>query len=462
MGGKGITMSVLVIAAAIASASMGAGQQLTGIDIVLWDPYSFGRQETYNVLEILWLEDATIQEIYWPDPLDLEDLLHGADVLVIPEQEGAPDVVELERLGGDVRAVLRDFLDRGGRIVSLSCGPGGDAILRGAGLTAAQLFAWHAGGELEAEPAQDSLLAGVCRSFTAPSGTVSFEHVDCDATVLLLSEERTPVAFRAPYWQGDIVFLGFDYYDPSNASARQLLANACNSSIPEATPSAAQQQRAYVVRLTLDRFTLYHDYRDGDMAELQLIFEITVDGKAYGFVHPASPMEVGCTRCSIPKLSFVWERLFLGELPGKIGINSVRLLESDNLSAVETAIASLATGIALSAVGYFILPAALPWALVGAGASFGIDTVVQQLIGSGSDDCGQAVPGYSWWTRDQLLEHVQRNVAAHVSAAPRTAPLDEFTLTYIENWTIHFSIDVFDVTCKGDGDALMQARAEGP
>lgn len=97
--------------------------------------------------------------------------------------------------------MLGEFVHRGGRIVSFDYGPGGDKILRGAGLTTALTAEDLTGVELEVVLPEHPSMVGVPPRFPAEEGTGGFEEVD--GTVLVQGEGYAAVFVKANRRGGD-------------------------------------------------------------------------------------------------------------------------------------------------------------------------------------------------------------------------------------------------------------------
>jgi hypothetical protein len=162
------------------------------------------------------------------DPDKLRAYLVDASVFLIPEQPYDGWLAGPRRERGRMWApILKEFLARGGRIVGLW-----DSVfyLNGAGLTIAggEAVGDAVGGTLEVVVPDHPLVTSplmVSRTFRAEDYTAFYPRVD--GTVLVQQKDRPerPVVFVKGIEAGQIVVLGFDFYE-FNEDMKKLLANA--------------------------------------------------------------------------------------------------------------------------------------------------------------------------------------------------------------------------------------------
>ena len=161
-----------------------------------------------------------------PDSLARE--LVDANVLLIPEQEKAPEDV-LEAYGRRFSPVLRDFLARGGIIVALTYGKGGDNLLRGAGVLRVYDGEDITGEYVRVSAGYPSVAAGsdIFRAEDGATDLVVGERVG----VVVTDSDGDPVVFYKGVGRGRVVVIGFDFYRYNERMA-SLLAHAVFGKIP--------------------------------------------------------------------------------------------------------------------------------------------------------------------------------------------------------------------------------------
>ena len=158
------------------------------------------------------------------DYTQLDSLIKGKDILLIPEQEFA-DFSRLQMIGSAWSTTLSEFLENGGTIIlcDFMWGSGGTyGILTGAGLMSISLGNNRTWYTLYVADPTDPLAEGVSSSFLAPDGTISF--VTSEENVVV-DDGAYPVVIHKEIGRGDIVLLGFDFYS-SNTDTKQILGNA--------------------------------------------------------------------------------------------------------------------------------------------------------------------------------------------------------------------------------------------
>jgi len=206
---------------AVLTAVFGATAVAAG-DVVAWIPYARITPEYDNVVAILGFRPT---ETTTTDPAELDLLLAGRPVLLIPEQSEAEERA-LEELGLATATVLTGFLAQGGRIVGLTYSQGAEDILRGAGLWAVTDDYNVTGGDIAIALPTDPLARDVPARYEGPDGSTDFANLPRDAVVVAWDTvDEAPVVFRWETRGGTVVMLGFDCYEYNDATA-QLLTNA--------------------------------------------------------------------------------------------------------------------------------------------------------------------------------------------------------------------------------------------
>jgi len=158
------------------------------------------------------------------DYTQLDSMIQGKDILLIPEQEYA-SLSTMQMIGAVWSETLSNFLKNGGIIIvcDFNWGYGGTyGILTGAGLMSISWANYRTSYTLYLVDPTDPLAEGLSSSFMAPDDTISFvtneENVVVDDGVY-------PVVIHKEVGRGHIALLGFDFYS-SNPDAEQLLGNA--------------------------------------------------------------------------------------------------------------------------------------------------------------------------------------------------------------------------------------------
>lgn len=174
------------------------------------------------------------------DYTQLDSMLPGQDILLIPDQEYA-SLYTMEMIGAEWSETLTEFLENGGIIILCDgCyGYGGTyGILTGAELMSISSANYRSYYRLYLVDPSDPLAEAVSSSFVSPDYTVSF--VTEETNVVIEDEWYYPVVIHKEICRGHISLLGFDF-ESSNADTEQLLGNAVSLAayIPiSANPSA--------------------------------------------------------------------------------------------------------------------------------------------------------------------------------------------------------------------------------
>lgn len=183
-----------------------------------WQEYS----NTLRAIESTFGPNYYLTELW--DYTQLDSMLLGKDILLIPEQENA-DRYTLENIGRAWSTTLSEFLENGGIIIvcDFNWGSGGTyGILTGAGLMSISSANYRTWYSLYLVDPTDPLAEGVSSSFTAPDGTISFVT---EETNVVVNDGTYPVVIHKEIGRGHIALLGFDF-SLSNNDTERILGNA--------------------------------------------------------------------------------------------------------------------------------------------------------------------------------------------------------------------------------------------
>jgi hypothetical protein len=258
----GLLVAVVSVGAFGAQAPVG---DVSGV--LAWIPHVRTTPEYDNVVTVLGARPA---ETRTTDPAELERLLAGKSVLLIPEQHEA-DAATLERLGKAVEGVLKGFLGRNGRIVGMTFADGAEDILRGAGIWSCDDAFNLTEDDLAVAVAGHPLAAGVAATFEGPSGSTDFRTMPPDAVVVVWDpRDEAPVVFQWNALGGTIVMLGFDFFAYNDATAA-ILRNAVGLAPPPVTLGPpGPEATAVLTSVTVSDV-------EGLLTELGLTFERRTD-----------------------------------------------------------------------------------------------------------------------------------------------------------------------------------------
>jgi hypothetical protein len=159
------------------------------------------------------------------DYTQLDSMLPGKDILLIPDQEYA-SLYTMEMIGDAWSETLVRFLENGGIIILCdgSYGYGGTyGILTGAELMSISGTNYRSYYTLYLVDPSDPLAEGVSSLFTSPYYTVSF--LTDETNVVVEDDWHYPVVIHKEVGRGHIALLGFDF-ESSNADTEQILGNA--------------------------------------------------------------------------------------------------------------------------------------------------------------------------------------------------------------------------------------------
>jgi len=227
------TIRKLVVLGLVAALGfIAVGEVLEGIRVLGWVKYADVHEEWAHMRDILEAEGAIVSTTETEDPDELLTLLEGVEVVIIPEQEDGWEDEDLLPAGERLAPAFVDFLSQGKRIVSLAYADGGVDLLRGAGLTTADDDADVTEEQLHVVAPEHWLVEGIPPMFRAPDGTTDYVDLDSDAMVIVATASGTPVVFSLPRHGGEIVFLGFDFYE-SNSATEGLLINVVAVEVPQ-------------------------------------------------------------------------------------------------------------------------------------------------------------------------------------------------------------------------------------
>jgi hypothetical protein len=180
-----------------------------------WQEY----QNTLRAIESTFGPNYELTELwyYW----QLDEMLSGKDILLIPEQEYA-SLYTMQSIGSAWAQTLSQFLENGGTIIlcDFNWGYGGTyGILTGAGLMSISWVNYCTGYTLYVVDPEDPIAEGVSPTFTAPDGTISFVTQEANVVV---NDGTYPVVIHKKVERGSIVLLGFDFFSSSKDTERML------------------------------------------------------------------------------------------------------------------------------------------------------------------------------------------------------------------------------------------------
>ena len=177
---------------------------------------------TLRAIESAFGPNYILTELW--DYTQLDSMLLGKDILLIPDQEYA-DLYTMQRIGAAWSETLTEFLENGGIIIVCDGGwgyGGTYGVLTGAGLMSISYTNWRSYYSLRLVDPTDPLAEGVSSSFLGPYYTVSFVTLE---TKVVVDDGTYPVVIRKEIGKGQIILLGFDF-ESSNADTEQLLGNS--------------------------------------------------------------------------------------------------------------------------------------------------------------------------------------------------------------------------------------------
>ncbi len=189
---------------------------------VQYTDYYQDYQNTLRAIESAFGPNYELTELW--DYTQLDSMLPGKDILLIPDQEYA-SLSTLQMIGSAWSETLNEFLENGGIIILCDgfWGYGGTyGILSGAGLMSISGTNYRSYYALYLVDPDDPLAEGVSSLFIAPYYTVSFVTQE---TNVVIDDGTYPVVIHKEVNSGHIMLLGFDF-ESSNADTEQILGNA--------------------------------------------------------------------------------------------------------------------------------------------------------------------------------------------------------------------------------------------
>jgi thermitase len=177
---------------------------------------------TLRTIESAFGPNYVLTELW--DYTQLDSMLPGKDILLIPDQEYA-GLYTMQMIGAAWSETLTEFLENGGIIIVCDGGwgyGGTYGVLTGAGLMSISYANWRSYYSLRLVDPTDPLAEGVSSSFLGPYYTVSFVTLE---TKVVVDDGTYPVVICKEIGKGQIILLGFDF-ESSNADTEQLLGNS--------------------------------------------------------------------------------------------------------------------------------------------------------------------------------------------------------------------------------------------
>ena len=154
------------------------------------------------------------------DPVGLNGLLQGKNVLLITEQQNGSDIIWIA-LG----PVIRQFLSNGGSVVFCGSASSLSNNLFSTGVFNGSFAGDETGRNLEVLNNTDPLTNGInIPSFTAPNATYSLNITNPDKVTLVKYHNKDVVAYRY-FGSGKAIYVGFDFYN-SDSNSKKIIANA--------------------------------------------------------------------------------------------------------------------------------------------------------------------------------------------------------------------------------------------
>lgn len=216
----------------VKSSTTSSPHRVIPVSILVYTQYVDLENEFVNMM-------SSIRTVYGPgfhyenltDYTKLKTELPKHDILVIPEQEKAPDNTTLKTIGNAWKTTLTDFVNDGGIVILMSYRifPPVDTqyghtaqILKEAGLLTFTGVTSVTGSTLHLINSADALARGVSTSFIAPSGTISFNTTETTAVV---TDGASPAVIHKIMGNGHIILLGFDF-NIIDGNTSMILSNA--------------------------------------------------------------------------------------------------------------------------------------------------------------------------------------------------------------------------------------------
>jgi len=201
------------------------------VSILVYTQYADESRELPNTMQAI--NDSYGTDYYYENLTDYTNLntnLTGHNILLIPEQENAPDS-QLKIIGNAWAGNLSIFINNGGIVILLDHN-GGDGgtyhIYNTSGLMDIDGAMDITDVNVSLVEGNDPLAINVSSSFFAPNGAVSYNTTETTAVV---DDGINPMVVHKVSGKGHIILLGFDFYD-SETNCSTILGNAIRLSLP--------------------------------------------------------------------------------------------------------------------------------------------------------------------------------------------------------------------------------------
>jgi Zn-dependent metalloprotease len=165
-----------------------------------------------------YFTDYTLTQATLSNAAEIETLLSGKDLVLIPEIENYPGSIY-----GDIASSLQAFVTGGGNVIFCGSYDYSSSIFATgllSGSVAGAAYSSNITLTSEIHPITDGLPA----SFQASNATCQYLITSAN-TISLAKIESYDVILYRPLGQGNVVLLGFDYYE-FDANAARIIANA--------------------------------------------------------------------------------------------------------------------------------------------------------------------------------------------------------------------------------------------
>ncbi len=189
--------------------------------VLAYTGYTDMSQEYPNTLAAI----DSVSTDYSLDELDdytqLDSMLFGHDVLLIPEQEHA-SASQLVNIGATWATTLQSFIDMGGVVIQCDFA-GRYGILTGSGLMSISSASECIGATVTVTAPEDPIAQGVSNTYNAL--TRSSYYTTAEKTVVVERIGYGPVVINKETGLGNVVLIGHDYYN-SNPDQDRIVGNA--------------------------------------------------------------------------------------------------------------------------------------------------------------------------------------------------------------------------------------------
>ncbi len=201
-------------------------ERIVPLSILAYTEYADLTSEFPNTIESI--RETYGRDFYLDNLTDYNDLnamLPGHDILLIPEQEG-PSVAQMQTVGAAWADTLDDFVWNGGIVILMDHWGSGIEVYNESGLMTITGPSSYTGGTIHSNPGgggANALTRGLQGSWTAPDGSLVFDT----ASGRWAADDGAghPHAVHNLYGEGHIVLLGFDMSN-REINSDTLLANA--------------------------------------------------------------------------------------------------------------------------------------------------------------------------------------------------------------------------------------------